>query len=148
MAVVVWLRGCFVKKGALTMFRVCIGFCLWKNIRKGWDNFNRFVSSKVGDGPSIRFGHDSWCGGLPLRESFPKPFGIARNKDASVEELVFYRGKSPLGCKFYLAVLRLGIRVSCLFYRSGLFWADKTGWSGYALLESIFMEGFWSQVLL
>ena len=81
--------------------------------------------------------------GLPLPETFLKLFGVALDKDASVEELLFfYRGKLPLGCLFCLPGAKLRARVGCLFYGFDLFWANKTGWNLYPLLESIFMECF------
>jgi hypothetical protein len=33
---------------------------------KGWEGFNWFISFKVGDGSSLKFWHDSWCGGILL----------------------------------------------------------------------------------
>ena len=40
-------------------------------IRKGWDEFYRFIIFKVGDGSSIKFWHDPLCEGLPLENIFP-----------------------------------------------------------------------------
>ena len=44
------------------------------------------------DGSLIRFWHDSWCGGLPLRESFLEFFCIASNKHAFVESILSFVG--------------------------------------------------------
>ena len=61
------------------------GVCLLKNIRKGWETFKCFIS--------IKFWHDSWCVGLPLRESFSEIFRIAHDRDTSVEELLSFSGE-------------------------------------------------------
>jgi hypothetical protein len=34
------------------------GVGLWKNIKKGWENFSNFTRFKVGDGFMISFWHD------------------------------------------------------------------------------------------
>jgi hypothetical protein len=47
------------------------GVSLWKTISKGWDRFSQFVSYKVGDGSSIKFWTDRWCGETFLRVMFP-----------------------------------------------------------------------------
>lgn len=39
-------------------------------IRKGWEEFYRFIIFKVGDGSSIKFWHDPLCEGLPLENIF------------------------------------------------------------------------------
>jgi hypothetical protein len=62
------------------------GVGLWKFIRKGWENFSKFLRFEVGDGSRIRFWHDLWCGDSILKEVFPDLFGIARVKDASVAD--------------------------------------------------------------
>jgi len=62
------------------------GVGLWKYIRKGWENFSKFLRYEVGDGNRTRFWHDLWCGDTILKEVFPDFFGIARVKDASVAD--------------------------------------------------------------
>jgi hypothetical protein len=62
------------------------GVGVWKQIRRGWEVFSRFISFEIGDGSHIRFWHDNWCGNQPLKETFPKLFWIACNKEAWVKD--------------------------------------------------------------
>lgn len=48
----------------------------------------------MGDGSSVRFWHDLWCGELPLKEISPELYAISRNRDASVIELLSFLGDS------------------------------------------------------
>uniref|UniRef100_A0A2N9G874 Reverse transcriptase domain-containing protein n=1 Tax=Fagus sylvatica TaxID=28930 RepID=A0A2N9G874_FAGSY len=64
------------------------GLCLWKSIRKEWETFSNHLYMQVGDGVRIRFWQDRWRGEEPLRLTFPKLFSIAREKDASIADLV------------------------------------------------------------
>jgi hypothetical protein len=75
-----WGRWC--SRGIVGAF----GVGLWKNIRKGWETFSRFIRYEVGDGGRTRFWHDLWCGDTVLKEVFPDLFGIARVKDAFVAD--------------------------------------------------------------
>jgi hypothetical protein len=70
------------------------GVGLWKNIRKGWETFSRFIKYEVGDRGRTRFWHDLWCGDTVLKEVFPDLFGIARVKDASVADNMEILGRS------------------------------------------------------
>lgn len=70
------------------------GVSLWKTISKGWDRFLQFVSYKVGDGSSIQFWTDWWCGETPLSTRFLELYRIARHKDASVRDFLSYDGPS------------------------------------------------------
>jgi hypothetical protein len=60
------------------------GMSLWKYIRKEWDHFSKFLEFEVGDGSRTRFWIDVWCGGLPLKDMFPKFYSITRDKEAFV----------------------------------------------------------------
>jgi hypothetical protein len=62
------------------------GVGVWKNIRKGWDAFQQYVSFEVGNGSRVSFWHDVWCGERPLKNVFPALFTIACAKEAMVEE--------------------------------------------------------------
>ena len=59
---------------------------VWKHIRRGWELFSKFIRFEVGDGTQIKFWHDVLCGDLPLKESLPVLFRIARNKEAWVSD--------------------------------------------------------------
>ena len=64
------------------------GLCLWKSIRKEWETFSNHLYMQVGDGVRIRFWQDRWRGEEPLKVTFPELFSIAREKDASIADLV------------------------------------------------------------
>uniref|UniRef100_A0A2N9E3N6 Endonuclease/exonuclease/phosphatase domain-containing protein n=1 Tax=Fagus sylvatica TaxID=28930 RepID=A0A2N9E3N6_FAGSY len=48
------------------------GVGLWKNIRKDWAHFARYLRFEVRDGTQIKFWNDSWCEIGPLKEAFPE----------------------------------------------------------------------------
>jgi hypothetical protein len=52
------------------------GVGLWKFIRKGWENFSKFLRYEVGDGSRIRFWHDLWCGCLRLSRGQLSSLGL------------------------------------------------------------------------
>jgi hypothetical protein len=60
---------------------------LWKHIGRGWHAFSSFVSVEVGDGSHTKVWHNVWCGDHSFKESFPKLFFLARNRDALVADL-------------------------------------------------------------
>jgi hypothetical protein len=66
--------------------RTPYGVSLWKFIRQGWGNFLQHLRFDAGNGVSIRFWHDVWCGEAALKESFPDLFRLARNKEALVAQ--------------------------------------------------------------
>ncbi len=57
---------------------------LWKYISKGWATFSKFIEFKVGDGTTIRFRSDVWCGAEPLMVSFLELYQITQDKAAFV----------------------------------------------------------------
>jgi hypothetical protein len=77
------------------------GVGLWKNIRKGWDNFFNFTRFEVRDGTKISFWLDQWCGEAALKVAFLVLFGLACTKDASIAaNLEFLVGSDPWNVSF------------------------------------------------
>ena len=70
------------------------GVSLWKSISRGWANFSRFISYKVGDGSSISFWTDNWCGVSPLKLQFPDLYRMARFKNALVRDMLVFQGSN------------------------------------------------------
>uniref|UniRef100_A0A2N9I585 Reverse transcriptase zinc-binding domain-containing protein n=1 Tax=Fagus sylvatica TaxID=28930 RepID=A0A2N9I585_FAGSY len=62
------------------------GVSLWKNVRKEWGSFTRFLSFEVGDGTLANFWTSRCCRPCTLKEAYPELFRIARNKDALVAD--------------------------------------------------------------
>jgi hypothetical protein len=69
------------------------GVSLWRNIRKEWTTFSRFLSFEIGDGATVRFWTDRWCGTTSLKEAYPDLFRITRNKEAWVKEHLQYHNE-------------------------------------------------------
>ena len=77
--------------GVVGFIIMCRGHMGWSTeIYKGWDDFCCFIIFKVGDGSSIKFWHDPWCEGLPMEDNFLELYNIAKDKEASVAELLSY----------------------------------------------------------
>ncbi|KAG6684222.1 hypothetical protein I3842_12G052100 [Carya illinoinensis] len=72
--------------------RGAYGVGLWKHIRKGWGVFNRYVQLQLSVGSRIKFWGDVWCGNRALQELYPSLFQIAREKDATVSEIMEIAG--------------------------------------------------------
>uniref|UniRef100_A0A2N9JAL9 Reverse transcriptase domain-containing protein n=1 Tax=Fagus sylvatica TaxID=28930 RepID=A0A2N9JAL9_FAGSY len=69
------------------------GVSLWKNIRKNWTTFSHFLNFEIGDGATVRFWTDRWCGTTSLKEAYPDLFRITRNKEAWVKEHLQYHNE-------------------------------------------------------
>ena len=65
------------------------GVSLWKYRRRGGNSFSRFLKFDIGDGTQVKFWYDLWCGDYPLKVEFPEFFGIARNKNALIADLLW-----------------------------------------------------------
>lgn len=61
-----------------------IGISLWKNIRKGWEEFNFRSTIQIGNGRCTRFQWDSWAGEFNLKDVYPTLFMIASHKNVVV----------------------------------------------------------------
>ena len=60
---------------------------LWKDIRKGWEEFNVKTSICIGNGRRTSFWRDIWVGDFKLKDVYPTLFRIASHKNAIVVEL-------------------------------------------------------------
>lgn len=60
------------------------GSGVWKGILKGWSSFVKNISFEIGDGSTIRFWKDRWCGDLELRRLFPCMYRLAVEKDCCI----------------------------------------------------------------
>ena len=66
------------------------GCGLWKNIRKGANNFFGHVVYATGEGNRIRFWHDPWSGPIPLKELYPELFACAMVQEALIFDMVIF----------------------------------------------------------
>ena len=66
------------------------GCGLWKNVRKGADNFFGHVVNAAGEGNRIRFWHDPWSGPIPLKELYPELFVYAVVQEALISDMVIF----------------------------------------------------------
>ncbi|WKA06598.1 hypothetical protein VitviT2T_024493 [Vitis vinifera] len=67
--------------------RESYGMSLWKDIRKGWEEFFLRTSICIGNGRRTRFWWDYWVGDSKLKELFPLLFRIATHNSAIVADL-------------------------------------------------------------
>ena len=95
---------------------------LWKAIRKEWDILGNNMAYSVGNGRSVRFWKDRWCGNNPLCISFPSLFVIASSKEAYGGCLEPFR-KGSMGSLILLAAQWLGGGCLERFFRD-----CKEGW--------------------
>lgn len=61
---------------------------MWKSIRRGWEDFSKFVIFEVEDESKIRFRHDVRSGDHNLKTTFSVLFSIAHYKEASVGDYI------------------------------------------------------------
>ena len=63
------------------------GMELWKAVRREWHVVSSRRSFVVGNGQTVKFWKDRWCGAAPFRVSFPTLFSLAISKDAWVKDV-------------------------------------------------------------
>lgn len=68
----------------LTTYRNIWPWGLEKLLDFSFGSFWKYTYLKVGDGPKVKFWHDSWIGGGPLVIRFPRMFSLSVHKEASV----------------------------------------------------------------
>ena len=59
---------------------------LWRYISKCWERLFPHFSFEVGDGSTISFWHNQWCGKGPLKELFPSLYVLVVDRNASVAD--------------------------------------------------------------
>lgn len=66
------------------------GTGVWGGILKGWESFVRHIRFEVGDGTSIRFWKDTWCGEREreLCRSFLILFSLAPDNDCLISSVL------------------------------------------------------------
>ena len=74
----------------MSFFSRGVGF--WKSISAGLERFKSLVHFEVKDGSRVLFWHDVWCGDRSLKTQFPSLFRMARHKNATVLDVVFWNG--------------------------------------------------------
>jgi len=73
------------------------GAGFWKSILAGLERFKSLVHFDVKDGSRVLFWHDVWCGDRSLKTQFPSPFRMARHKNATVHDVIFWNGDVTIG---------------------------------------------------
>ena len=63
------------------------GLGLWKDIKKGWEEFLLRTNFRIGNDRHTRFWWDIWVGDSKLKDLFPTLFRIAAHKSASMVDL-------------------------------------------------------------
>ena len=63
--------------------RDSFGISLWKDIRKGWEDFSVGISIRIGNGRCTRLWWDRWMGEFKLKDVQPTVFEMSSHKDAT-----------------------------------------------------------------
>ena len=85
-----------MRGGCTRVVRGTHGCGLWKNIRKGVDNFFSHVGYVghvgyvAGEDNRIRFWHDPWSGPIPLKELYPELFACAMVQEALISNMIIF----------------------------------------------------------
>ena len=59
----------------------------------GWEDFRKNCQFVVGLGNRVRFWQDGWCRDQPFHLAFPRLYGIAIDKEVSIEASLSRRGQ-------------------------------------------------------
>lgn len=70
-------------------------YCLWRYIRKGWNDFQNRLTFVVGNGDNVRFWDDCWYEDQPLKMRFPSLHRIASEPFAMVSDVLTIHNGSP-----------------------------------------------------
>ena len=57
-----------------------------------WEAFGKNIPFRVGVGSRVKFWIDQWCGDLPLQLAVLILYGIATNREASVDSSLIWQG--------------------------------------------------------
>ena len=63
------------------------GVGVWKGVSEEWTDFRKMSRFKIGNGRSVLFWEDTWCGERALKERYPNLAAKARCKGATVEQM-------------------------------------------------------------
>ncbi|RVW14147.1 putative ribonuclease H protein [Vitis vinifera] len=134
--------------------RESYGTGLWKDIRKGWEEFFLRTRICIGNGRRTRFWWDIWVGDSKLKDLFPLLFRIAAHNSAVVvdlwgrQEVKVQKGEDFLVWK----IERKGIFKVQSYYRSlkednSPLFPTKEVWGSYAPLRTRFFawEAVWGK---
>ena len=58
----------------------------------GWEDFSKNCQFVVGLGNRVRSWQDGWCGDQPFHLAFPRLYGIAIDKEVSIEASLSRQG--------------------------------------------------------
>ena len=76
----------------------------------GWEDFSKNCQFVVGLGNRVRFWQNGWYGDQPFQLAFPRLYGIAIDKEVSVEASLLDRGmrREEFGMFVLLEILMIG----------------------------------------
>lgn len=84
------------------VWRDSFGMSLWKDIRKGWEEFNVRTSICVGNGIHTSFWWDIWVEDFKLKDVYPTFFRIASHKNATMRNYGKEMGMKRSVGRFFL----------------------------------------------
>jgi hypothetical protein len=107
------------------------GVGVWKQIRRGWGIFSRFIRFEVEDGSQISFWHDVWCVDHSMKDAFLELFLISQCKEARVtDNMQVSNGIESMECAFFTSCTGLGGRGGACLFWDVVFSQMETRWGG------------------